>query len=107
MTTTELDLATTPRAQPLGSVDEILARHDQMVGEARAALEASDADSLAQGWTLRMGDEIMFTMPRLGVYRTMVMNHLIHHRGQLIVYLRLLDQPVPGLYGPSADEQAN
>ena len=51
-----------------------------------------------------MGDKIVIDMPRIGVIRTMMLNHLYHHRGQLSVYLRLLDVPVPSIYGPSADE---
>jgi uncharacterized damage-inducible protein DinB len=55
-------------------------------------------------WTFRRGDHVIFSLPRAAVIRSMAMNHLIHHRGQLSVYLRLLDIPVPGMYGPSADE---
>ncbi len=56
-------------------------------------------------WRLRNGDEIFFEMPRIAVLRGMVMNHLIHHRGQYSVYLRLKDVPLPSVYGPTADEQ--
>ena len=55
-------------------------------------------------WTLRQGDKVFFTMPKVAVLRSFVMNHMIHHRAQLGVYLRLNDVPVPGTYGPSADE---
>jgi len=55
-------------------------------------------------WSLQAGGQNIFTMPRIAVMRTMIMNHVIHHRGQLTVYLRLNDVPVPALYGPSADE---
>jgi uncharacterized damage-inducible protein DinB len=55
-------------------------------------------------WSLRQGDHVMFTMPKVAVLRTFVMNHMIHHRAQLGVYLRLNDIPVPSTYGPSADE---
>jgi uncharacterized damage-inducible protein DinB len=65
--------------------------------------KVSDADIL-KNWKLLAGGQEIFTMPRVAVLRGMVMNHLIHHRGQLTVYLRLLGVPVPGLYGPSADE---
>ena len=54
--------------------------------------------------TLRNGEHVIFTLPRVAVLRNMVFNHNIHHRGQMTLYLRLLDVPVPGLYGPSADE---
>ncbi len=77
---------------------------DKESAEARAALaKVSDQDLMAN-WKLLAGGHEIFTMPRIAVLRTVVMNHLIHHRGQLTVYLRLLGVPVPGLYGPSADE---
>ena len=83
---------------------EILAQFDKDVAAARAALEkVSDADMMAN-WSLLAGGQNILTMPRVAVLRGMVMNHLIHHRGQLTVYFRMLDVPVPGLYGPSADE---
>jgi uncharacterized damage-inducible protein DinB len=59
-----------------------------------------------ENWSLLAGGKTLFTMPRLAVLRGMVMNHMIHHRAQLGVYLRLNDIPVPALYGPSADEKA-
>jgi uncharacterized damage-inducible protein DinB len=55
-------------------------------------------------WTLKGGGQEIFTMPKIAVIRSFVMNHMIHHRGQLTVYLRLHDVPIPALYGPSADE---
>ena len=55
-------------------------------------------------WTLRIGGNVLFSLPRVGVMRTMIMNHIIHHRAQLTVYYRLNGVPVPALYGPSADE---
>ena len=61
-------------------------------------------EAFHEPWTLRNGDHVIFTLPRLALLRNMVFNHNIHHRGQMTVYLRLLDVPVPGLYGPSADE---
>ena len=57
-------------------------------------------------WTMRNGEQVYFTMPKVAVMRSFVMNHIIHHRGQLSVYLRLNDIPVPSIYGPSADEGA-
>jgi len=62
---------------------------------------------MMKGWTLLAGGQAIFTMPRIACIRGMVMNHLIHHRGQLTVYYRMLDVPVPGLYGPSADEKGS
>ena len=73
--------------------------------EARAALSGGDDAAYAKPWALFMGEQELFREPRANVLRRMVLNHMIHHRGQLTMYLRLLDVPVPGLYGPSADEQ--
>jgi uncharacterized damage-inducible protein DinB len=56
-----------------------------------------------KSWTLKNGGQTIFTMPRVAVLRSFVMNHIIHHRGQLSVYLRLLDVPLPSIYGPTAD----
>jgi len=82
----------------------LLALFDKTIAEAKAALNAID-DARAMGlWTLSMKGKPVFSMPRLAVVRTMILNHSVHHRGQLSVYLRLLDVPVPGMYGPSADE---
>jgi uncharacterized damage-inducible protein DinB len=83
---------------------DALAIFDKDSAEARAALAAvSDADMM-KGWKLLAGGQEIFTMPRVACIRGMVMNHLIHHRAQLTVYYRLVGVPVPGLYGPSADE---
>ncbi len=84
--------------------DELLSQFDKHVGEARAALGASTDESFAQPWSLRMGDRVLSTLPRGVVVRTHI-NHLVHHRGQLTVYLRLLDVPIPSIYGPTADER--
>lgn len=82
----------------------LLALFDKTIAEAKAALNAID-DARAMGlWTLSMKGKPVFSMPRLAVVRTMILNHSVHHRGQLSVYLRLLDVLVPGMYGPSADE---
>jgi uncharacterized damage-inducible protein DinB len=81
----------------------LLALHDANAAQARAAIAAtSDADFLVP-WTLRNGAAAIFTMPRVAVLRGFVVSHGIHHRGQLTVYLRLLDVPLPAVYGPSAD----
>ncbi len=86
------------------TVGDVLAQFDTGVASGRAALAgASDPDMLAP-WTLRRGAHEIFTMPRLSTVRTLVLNHLIHHRGQLSVYLRLKDVPLPSIYGPTADE---
>ncbi len=87
------------------SPKELLAMFDAKVAEARALIEsATDADMM-KPWSLKVRGHTAFTLPKIAVLRTMVMNHIIHHRGQLTVYLRLNDVPVPSLYGPSADER--
>ena len=65
--------------------------------------QVDDAKAMGE-WTLSKGGSALFSMPRLALVRTILLNHSYHHRGQLTVYLRLLDVPVPGLYGPSADD---
>ena len=83
----------------------LLGEFDDKVKAARAALaNASDAELMAQ-WSLKNAGHVIFTLPRVAAVRSFVMNHLIHHRGQLSVYLRLKNVPVPSIYGPSADEQ--
>ncbi len=95
-----------PPYQPpqVSSRQELLDMFDTNVKSARAALEKVGDEALLQSWSLLSGGKPLFTMPRSAVLRGMIMNHLIHHRAQLIVYLRLNDVPVPGMYGPSADE---
>lgn len=83
----------------------LLDAFDQKMAGARAALAGRTDAELAAAWTLRRGNRTFFTMPKASCWRTFVMNHLIHHRGQLTVYLRELDVPLPSIYGPSADEQ--
>lgn len=101
----ELDFSKVPYAPFIPtSTAELVAKFDEVVAKARPALAgASDADMM-RPWTLRMGDTVYFTMPKVAVLRSFVMNHMIHHRAQLGVYLRLNDVPVPSTYGPSADE---
>lgn len=85
--------------------DHALATFDTAASDCRAALAAcSDAD-LATPWKFSFGEHVISNSPRSLAYRHMCFNHLIHHRAQLGVYLRLNDIPVPGVYGPSADEQ--
>jgi uncharacterized damage-inducible protein DinB len=87
--------------QPTG---ELLAQFDKHVGETRTALSGVRDEAFAEPWSLRMGDRVLSTLPRGVVVRTHI-NHLVHHRGQLTVYLRLLDVPIPSIYGPTADER--
>ena len=85
---------------------QLLDFFDKNVAEARGVIEkASDADFM-KTWSLIYGGKPVLTMPRVGVIRSMVMNHTIHHRAQLSVYYRLNGIPVPGMYGPSADDAA-
>lgn len=102
----DLETMTRPAGyQPLASKAAIVTHFDTEWAAARAALAGrSDAELLAP-WTLRRGQRQFFTLPKATCWRTFVMNHLIHHRGQLTVYLRELDVPLPSIYGPSADEQ--
>ncbi len=86
------------------TTDELLAGFDAIVAETRAVFELATDEVAEAPWTLRHGEQVIFTLPRHAVVRSLVLNHLIHHRAQMTVYLRLLDVPVPGLYGPSADE---
>ncbi len=81
----------------------MLSWFDASVAKARAALNKSDAEYFVP-WSLKAGAKVQFTMPRAACVRSFVMNHVIHHRGQLSVYLRLNNIPVPSIYGPSADE---
>ncbi len=99
-----VDVAGRQPPPPLESAAELLAAFDAEVAKFRAALAASDAAHRDVPWTLRAGERTMFTAPRRILLRTFMMHHLVHHRAQLGVYLRLLDVPVPSVYGPSADE---
>jgi uncharacterized damage-inducible protein DinB len=83
---------------------EILEHFDQNVAAARAAIVSAKDEDMAAMWTLLAGGNPIFTMPRAAVVRSVVLNHMIHHRAILCVYLRLNDIPVPGMYGPSGDE---
>ena len=99
---TALDLATAPKYS-LETTEVLLGEFDRNVRAAREALRASRDADFAVPWSLKHGDRVLFTAPRGTVVR-MHINHLIHHRGQLSVYLRLNDVPLPPIYGPTADE---
>jgi uncharacterized damage-inducible protein DinB len=86
--------------------EELLAFFDDHIAKARAVLADTSDETFMTDWTMRNGEQVYFTMPKVAVMRSFVMNHIIHHRGQLSVYLRLNDIPVPSIYGPSADEGA-
>ncbi len=87
-----------------GSRQEILDLFDKNVAAGRAAIAAATDEQLMQPWTLLKAGETILTMPRITMLRSFVLNHTIHHRAHLCVYLRMNDVPVPALYGPSADE---
>jgi uncharacterized damage-inducible protein DinB len=102
----ELDLGGQPQAAAIGNRADLLAAFDRRVAQTRALLAGiSDAELMAP-WTLKNDGHTIFSMPRGAVWRSFVLSHLIHHRAQLSVYLRLNDVPVPSMYGPSADEAA-
>ncbi len=86
------------------SVSDILEAFEQNVSAAIELLQAQSDERLFTTWRLTRGGQVLFEMPRWAVLRSMVINHIIHHRGQLSVYLRLLDVPLPSVYGPTADE---
>jgi uncharacterized damage-inducible protein DinB len=89
-----------------GSTAELLEKFDSGVADFKAALGKASAADLMVLWRFRTPERVIFELPRLAVLRSMVFSHLIHHRGQLSVFLRLLDVPVPSIYGPSADERS-
>jgi uncharacterized damage-inducible protein DinB len=98
------DLAAAPRPQNPTSTVDVLARFDVNAENLHKALADVSDDAFNDIWSLTHGEKTLLTLPRTAVVRTMVLNHLIHHRGQMSVYLRLLDVPVPAIYGGSADE---
>jgi uncharacterized damage-inducible protein DinB len=105
LTTPGMDLATTKwPTLVFESTEKLLADFDTIAAETRAALVKSSDSDLQQPWKFSFGDKLITNAPRSASYRSMFFNHLIHHRAQLGVYLRLNDLPVPPLYGPSADD---
>ena len=84
--------------------EELMNVFQQKLDEVVQTLQNTSDEKMQANFTLRNGDRVFATIPRMVAVRSMAMNHIIHHRGQIAVYLRLLDIPVPGLYGPSADE---
>jgi uncharacterized damage-inducible protein DinB len=101
----ELDFAS-GKYQPFNatSVAEILERFDRNIAEGVEGLRGLDDARAFEKWRLRSGDRVIADAPRAAIVRGLVFNHVIHHRGQLSVYLRLLDVPLPSVYGPTADE---
>jgi uncharacterized damage-inducible protein DinB len=102
----ELDFAKPyPKTPPFTDTATLLGTFDKNLGHAIAVLEKVKEEEFERNWTMRQGEKIFFTMPKGVVLRSMVFNHMVHHRAQLGVYLRLLDIPIPGIYGPSADDK--
>jgi uncharacterized damage-inducible protein DinB len=96
-----------PHERPkLSSRKQILERFDQAAAAARASLAKATDEHLMKPWSLLNGGKTIMTMPRIACVRSFVLNHNVHHRAQLGVYLRLNNIPVPAIYGPSADEGA-
>lgn len=108
LTTEQLDFAPKdgPRYEPAKTTNrkELLEVFQRVTSEARRAISEATDESMNEPWSLLMGGQVLFTMPRYAVLRSMCFNHLIHHRAQLTTYLRGLNLAVPPLYGPSADE---
>jgi uncharacterized damage-inducible protein DinB len=104
LTQPEIDLGGTGIAETARSRAELLGTFDKNVKATRAALTARSDGEFMEPWTLKSGGHTIFTMPKATVWRSFVMNHIIHHRAQLSVYLRMHDVPLPAMYGPSADE---
>lgn len=106
LTTDEFNFANrTSKLAEVQSSEELIQLFEKSKNEALEQLQNASDEALRTNWKLLRGDQVLLDLPRIGVLRTLVMNHMIHHRGQISVYLRLLNIPVPGMYGPSADEQ--
>ena len=90
-----------------GTKDEILAQFDDSVAAARAIIAETSAETLMETWKMLKGGKVELEMPKGAVLRSFIFNHNVHHRAQLGVYPRMLDVPVPGHYGPSADEKGD
>lgn len=100
----ELDLSAGGEMPALRTRADLLQAFDGHVAETRTALVGCRDAELMTPWSLKKDGHVVFSMPKAAVWRSFVLSHLIHHRGQLSVYLRLQDVPVPSIYGPSADE---
>jgi uncharacterized damage-inducible protein DinB len=100
----ELDFAKGYEEPKPATTAELVDLLDKNVAAATESLKRTADGTFMKNWRLRNGEQIYFEMPKIAVSRTFIMNHIMHHRGQLSVYLRLNDIPVPAIYGPSADE---
>lgn len=102
----EFDFTTSVfKPQKVETTSEIVTIFDKQMEEAKSILQSADDETMNRIFTLRRGEQVVLQLPRKVVLRTFAMNHVYHHRGQLSVYLRMLDIPVPGMYGPSADDK--
>jgi uncharacterized damage-inducible protein DinB len=104
MNQSEIDIGGDQPPAVMTTRKELLATFDQHVGNTRAALVGRGDGEFMAPWTLKRDGHTIFSMPKASVWRSFVMSHLIHHRAQLGVYLRMHDVPLPSVYGPSADE---
>lgn len=95
-----------PDMPEIRSSDELVNISNANIQKAVKDLQKASDEHMMEIWTFRRGDQVIFSLPRASAIRDMSMNHLVHHRGQLSVYLRLLNIPVPGMYGASADEMS-
>ena len=105
LTMDELALDSSFKPYAATSTEDLLATFDKNLQEAVAALKTAEDSKMGDTWSLTMNGETMLSMPRGAVLRAMVLSHLVHHRAQLGIYLRMNDIPVPSAYGPSADEK--
>jgi hypothetical protein len=105
--TPEFDITGPMPEHPAAPADGagMVALFDEHWQKFKGELAATSDDFLRETWTLKAGDHVLMALPRVAVLRNLLINHMIHHRAQLTVYYRMLDVPVPGLYGPSADER--
>lgn len=105
ITTEGLDLATEEYKPYVPKNNEDLLNYfEDNVKKAEDALANCSDEEMLKNWTMKTGEKVIFSLPKVAVIRSMIMNHTVHHRGQLTVYYRLLDIPLPGIYGPTADE---
>ena len=105
LTTDELNFATTNyRTTIATSTQQLVQQFEEAYQKALETLKNASDDVMREKWTMKNGEHVILQLPRAAVVRSFSLSHLIHHRGQLSVYLRLLDIPVPGMYGPSADD---
>lgn len=100
-----IDFATGYQPLAATSVAELRAALEDGVAKNMEVINSLSDENWQENWTLSAGDHVIMSLPKIAALRFLIQNHLIHHRGQLTVYLRMLDLPVPGLYGPSADER--